>query len=187
MKHSTVFFDIETGGLEDRHPTIQIGAVAVNDGHTVDEFERKIKFDPSICDPRALEINAYTDTDWSAAVDHKVAMTDFAGFCQSHAQIVGGYNLPICMTGGHNAMKFDLPKLRRDSRQLGVYLPIHNYILDTYALAIWYFTLRPPFPVNLQLDTLCDHFGIQQGHHDALNDSRATVELARKLTAGANT
>ena len=67
------------------------------------------------------------------------------------------------------------------SKRHGVFLPLDFYTLDTFQAAIWYFTAHPPFPVNLKLETLCQHFGIEIKAHEALSDVRASVLLARKL------
>ena len=59
-----MFFDLETGGLDDRHPTIQIAAIATEAFVEVASFEAKISFDPKCADPAALAMNHYDARVW---------------------------------------------------------------------------------------------------------------------------
>lgn len=47
----TVYYDVETGGTEPQHPTIQLAAIAVDGGKELGAFEQKIQFDEAACDP----------------------------------------------------------------------------------------------------------------------------------------
>ncbi len=62
----TIYFDTETGGVLPSHPTIQLAAIAVEDGtwNEAAGFERKIKFNEADADPEALKINHYEPEVW---------------------------------------------------------------------------------------------------------------------------
>lgn len=187
---TTVFFDTETGGVEDRHPTIQIAAVAVDAAmEEVDQFERKLTFDLDLCDPEALEINSYDADTWETeAVPPRMACTDFVGFCRAWADTTlvsarTGNPYNVCLLAGHNIATFDIPRVRRAADRLRQFWPAcWWYPLDTYHRAFWYFREHDlPWPENFRLETLCTYFEIEHDAHDALGDVRANVELARAL------
>jgi len=82
-----VFFDLETGGFNsNRHPIIQIGAIAVESSsfEQVDEFECKLKFSPNDCDPQALKVNCYDADVWEEqAIEPLDACRQFNRFSQT--------------------------------------------------------------------------------------------------------
>jgi len=189
MNGTTVFFDLETGGLEPHHPTIQIAAVAMAPGwREIDSIERKLLFDESACDPEALEINSYDIDDWRReAVAPAVARQNLQTFFEHHAtwQLVSkkGNHYNTCRIAGHNAAHFDAPRLKALWGER--FAPFAwFYPLDTVHLALWYFSFYDvPQPRNYQLQTLCDHFEIVRtgAAHDALADVRSTAMLAREI------
>ena len=64
---TTVFFDLETGGVTPDHPDIQLAAIAVDsDLNELDSFERKIQFKESDADPEALKLNHYDASIWDS-------------------------------------------------------------------------------------------------------------------------
>jgi len=187
---TSCIFDTETGGLKPEHPTIQIAALCVDNEtfETVDEVEWKIHFEPDRCDPEALEKNSYDPTLWSAeAADPETVRLGLSGFFSRHAD----YHL-ISKKGNpydtvrliaHNA-PFDVPRLRELWGDQ--YTPFcWWYPLDTLQLALWHFArdVDPSErPVNFQLATLCEYFGINpSGAHDALEDCRLVAALLRNL------
>ena len=182
-----VFFDLETGGTEPKHPDIQLAAVAVENGVELDSLEVKIKFDPALCEPKALEINHYSADDWKDAVSEESAIKRFAAFCKEYSDVPKvsartGNGYRVARAGGHNVARFDFDRVMALAKRRSVFLPLDFYTLDTFQAAIWYFTAHPPFPENLRLETLCKHFGIEISNaHEALSDVRASVALARKL------
>lgn len=189
-------FDLETGGLEDAHPDIQIAAVAVDISlpgwPVVEEFERKLKFNPAVCEPEALELNHYDPAVWKKrAVPAANAKLDFAAFLNRNStlQLVSAKGNPYrtAKIGGHNVSRFDLPRLERWWGSS--YKPFAFWrALDTITLAAWIFDARAypcleiRQPENFKLETLCALFGIElEGAHDALEDVKATAKLAREL------
>ncbi len=185
----TIFFDTETGGVEPRHPTIQLAAVVVEDGtwNEVASFERKIEFDESTADPEALMMNHYSADAWQDAVSVIRAPAEFANFAKPYLSIQmiskrTGAPYFVGKLAGHNALLFDLPRLR----QLfgNGFFPFSYHVKDTLQRAMWFFDEHPEItrPESLKLSTLCSHFGIPtDGAHDALFDVRLSVSLARSI------
>lgn len=191
MRGTTIFFDLETGGVEPHHPNVQIAAVAVRDWKEVGAFERKIEFEPAACDPAALRINGYKADAWKGAVAERVAMREFDEFCQSFGDLVltsqrTGRPYTVARLAGHNIAAFDLPRTRAamDRAGVGFWKGCWWYPLDTYQRAVWHFEergLQPPADYKLQ--TLARHFNLpaQGAEHEALADVRLTALLAREL------
>ena len=188
---TTVYFDLETGGVEEHHPNIQIAAIAVRDGTEIDAFERKIRFDESAADPEALAMNHYDPAVWAAkAVTEDSAVRAFSGFCRDHADLVltskrTGRPYTVARLAGHNVVSFDIPRLRRmfDSSGDGYIPACWWYPLDTYQRAIWYFAERGlAAPENYRLSVLAAHFGLDtEGAHDALADVRLAAGVAQAI------
>jgi len=188
---TTVFFDLETGGLEPQHPTIQIAAVAYGpDWQEIEALELKLKFAEADCAPKALAMNCYDQEAWrQQAVEPLLARAELQTFFERYAtwQLVSkkGNHYNTCRIAGHNAAHFDAPRLQALWGKK--YAPFAwFYPLDTVHLALWYFTCwNVPQPGNYQLTTLCDHFKIPGGDigcaHDALYDARMTAGLAREI------
>lgn len=192
MNGTTVFFDLETGGVESHHPNIQIAAVAVKGWKEVEAFERKIRFEPSKCDPEALMLNGFREADWrEQAVPERDAMVAFDEFCWRHGDmrlVSGKTGRPYTMArlAGHNVAAFDVPRLRAAMERAGVGFMrgCWWYPLDTLQRALWHFTergLQPP--ENYKLQTLAQHLGIpaQGAAHEALADVRLSVLVAKSI------
>lgn len=189
-----VFLDVETGGLEYQHPIIQIGAVAVSEGEICDQFERKLLFEPKLCDAEALRLNRYNPAVWEKeAVPERHAVLEFKVFLRKHAAVrkvakgKKGRPYMVARVGGHNVEGFDGPRLLRLFKRSREYLPadIHRP-LETRNRAIWWFleNHRKP-PEDFKLETLCRHFGINtDGAHDALRDAELAWLLADQLSRG---
>ncbi len=194
MKDRTVFVDFETGGVEDRHPNIQIAAIAVENWQEVDAFERKIQFAPQACDPEALKLNGYTAERWKDAKPEGDVALEFQVFLKRHArmQLVSKRGNPYiaCRLAGHNFASFDGPRLRTmmDKALNGAFWPgCWWYPLDTYQRSIWWFTERGiALPANFQLETLARYFGVAtMGQaHDALADVRTCALICEAMMVG---
>ena len=180
--------DVETGGVEDHHPTTQIAVVAYDEKtwEVVDELEIKLRFDEAACDPEALKLNSYKPLLWRAeAVSENVAFRRLAIFFAAHAtwRLVSKAGRPYTTTKlvAHNAA-FDISRLRKVWAD--AYTPFAWwYAHDTLQLALWKLSSVVVPPANYQLGTLCSYFGIEvEGAHDALADCRMTIKLAQVLT-----
>lgn len=195
MHGTTVFFDLETGGTEEKHPVIQLAAVAVRDWKEVDALECKVSFQEKECDPEALALNGYDRAVWDAkAVMPMVAASNFRTFLEKHADLTlvsarTGRPYRAARMAGHNVVAFDIPRLRTfmDRARIGWWPGCWWYPLDTYQRAIWLFAEQglPP-PADYKLGTLAAHFSIpsQGAAHDALADVRTTVLVAKAIIHG---
>ncbi len=194
MNGTTCFFDLETGGLLDRHPVIQVAAIAVDENWAEKEvIEVKIKFKETGCDPEALKMNSYEPGLWAEhALDRSVARAKLHDFFENHKtwSLLNkhGKRYNVARIAGHNAASFDAPRLR--ALWDGRFTPFAwFYPLDTIQLAFWYFAeWKSNQPDNYRLETLCQHFRIDaEGAHDALADVRMTIKLAKVLIDGIDT
>ncbi len=192
MKGTTLYFDLETGGVEDYHPNIQIAAVAVRDWKEVGEFERKIQFDVNKCDPAALRLNGYTPAAWEDAVTEGDAMRAFDAFCLKHGDLRlvsarTGRPYTMARLAGHNVVSFDVPRVRAAMERAGVkfWKGCWWYPLDTYQRTLWHYEESGlEGPDDYKLQTIARFLDIppQGPAHDALADVRLCVKIARSLS-----
>jgi hypothetical protein len=188
---TVIYFDLETAGVEDYRPDIQIAAVAVDSNwNELASIEMKLQFDAALADPEALKINHYDAAAWRAeAVRPAVAINRFANFLEPFKELPRISKRPpyrrynVAQLAGHNAATFDGPRLKAWYTKAGLFLGADPRVLDTMQLAMWWFHQRGEEPENYKLGTLCNHFGIPVGEeaHDALADTRLTVQLARAI------
>ena len=184
----TIFFDLETAGLLPTHPSIQLAAIAVRDEDwsEVAKFEQKLSFNEAQADPEALKLNHYTRESWSSAIPFAGAVIRFAGWSEPYRSVQmtskAGKPYNVAKLAGHNALTFDLPRLRA---MFGAnFFPFVYHVKDTLQRALWYFDENPQVkrPESLKLTVLCAHFGIAtDGAHDALTDVRLAAALARAI------
>lgn len=188
-----VVFDVETGGLTPGvHPMIQFAAVAVDhEWRELEEVEVKLHFDLASADRDALLKNRYDAEVWrQTAVDPWAARAKIADFMRRHATLpkvsARGRAYTIARLCAHNAT-FDCDHLLALYKGSGEFLPAACYEpVCTLALARWHTLSVPEPPKDHKLETLCAWLGIPlppDEAHDALADVRATVQLARLLTA----
>lgn len=186
----TIFFDTETGGIEPKHPTIQLAAIAIDDADWSEQavFQCKIRFDESACDPEALKMNHYDPEVWKKEAVPKTAvasrLTLFSKPYRSVQMISKRTGEPysVAKLCGHNALTFDLPRLREFYGTQ--FFPFVYHVKDTLQRALWYFDEHPLIkrPESLKLSVLCESFGIAtDGAHDALTDVRLAISLARAI------
>ena len=115
---TVVYFDLETGGVEPHHPTIQLAAIAVDDsGREVSAFEQKIAFKESDADPEALKMNHYTAEDWKGAINWQATAANFASWLKPYSTVQlmskrTGKPYKVARLAGYNAVAFDAPRLR---------------------------------------------------------------------------
>jgi DNA polymerase III epsilon subunit-like protein len=186
---TSVFFDLETAGLTEKHPNIQIAAVAVDsEWNELGTFERKIKFDMAKADSEALALNSYNADIWqSEAVDEYKACMDFADFLNPYRCLMmtsrrTGKPYTVALLVGHNAARFDGPRLQLMFKHHNMFLPADPRVRCTVQACLWYCDSKHIQPKSFKLSDMCEHFGIPVvGAHDALADVRMTIALARKL------
>lgn len=187
----TIFFDFETSGLQANNPPIQLAAIVIRDEdwEEVNSFEAKLQFKESDADPAALAMNHYDAAVWQEkAISQALCVARFTEWAKSYLsiQMVSARTGKPYMVGklaGHNALTFDLPRLRQ---MYGTgFFPYSYHVKDTLQRALWYFDEHPEVkrPENLKLGTLCATMGICiDGAHDALADVRMSAALARAFS-----
>lgn len=186
----TIYFDFETGGVQPKHPNIQLAAIAIDDetGQELATFEQKIAFSEADCEPEALRINHYDPEVWKRdAVPEADAIRRFTRFSEPHRSIEmiskrTGAPYSVGKLAGYNALTFDLPRLRESFGT--AFFPFSYHVRDVLQRAMWWFDENNERPENLKLSTVCQYFSIPaDGAHDALTDVRLTIELAKVLRA----
>ena len=191
MEQRLVFIDLETAGIDpNRHPIIQIAAVAIDEHlEVLEAFEAKVKFDPRRANAQSLRKNHYHPGVWAKdARDAKEVALDFAAFLRRHASVdvlsAQGKPYHVAQIVAHNAA-FDGPFLTHWFDKLEIYLPARRLILCTMQLAMWQFMDNvSSAPKNFQLASLCEHFGVPfhaAAAHEALGDATATVRLFQAI------
>lgn len=184
----TVYFDLETGGLEPgRFPIIQFAALVVDENwKELEELEMKIWFRPADCDPGALLVNGYTEEAWANAERPTIAQDKIDALMRKYADVqkvsVKGKPWSCARVAAHNA-PFDCDHLGAWFKKAGRFLPAAIYEpLDTLALARWYSSNHPNPPENHKLETLCRWLDVPLLQaHDAMADIRATVAVAKTI------
>ena len=183
----TVYFDLETGGIEFARPVIQLAAIAVEDGTFAEAgtFERKVKFDVTLADPEALAINHFDAEQWKDANTALAVSTMFSTFIRpfSSVELISkrtGAPYNVAKLAGYNAVTFDGPRLK--NMFAGAFFPCSYQIRDVIQRAFWWFDEHGIVPEDFKLTTLCRYFSIPtDGAHDALTDVRLTIALARAM------
>lgn len=179
----TVYFDTETGGVEPKHPTIQLAAIAVEDGREVSAFEQNIAFDEADCDPAALAMNHYDRALWTeTAVSSAVTAARFAKWLRPYQTVTltskrTGNPYTVARLAGYNALTFDLPRLKA---LFGAsFFPCEYLVRDVLQRVVFYFDeTGKARPENFKLSTVAAHFGIPtDGAHGALADARMSAAV----------
>lgn len=183
----TIYFDLETGGLQPTHPTIQLAAVAVDEAfREVAAFETKIRFDAALADPEALALNHYDPAQWANAVHPGRAAQLLSEWAQPYLSLPmvskTGTPYQIGRLAGYNALTFDLPRLQRMFQ--GQFFPFSYHVRDVLQFVLWAMDGMATKPENLKLTTVAAWLGLPtDGAHDALADARMAVRVAAALTA----
>lgn len=188
---SLVFFDLETGGIEPKHPNIQLAAVAVSDDfEELASMEAKIQFNEADCDPVALEKNCYTPEAWVGAITEISACFKLSQFLNGFKcidMVSNRTNRPysVARLAGHNVATFDNPRLKAAFERSKMFLPAHPLVLDTIQLAMWKYQRLGRKIESYKLGSLCELLEIPVvDAHDALADVRMTVRVAKRLLLG---
>lgn len=170
-----IFADLETGGVLPQHPTIQLGAIATEDGREVAHFEQNIAFDVAACDPEALAMNHYSAEAWADAVTPTVAACRFSVWLRPYCDVPkvskAGKPYAVARLAGYNIVGFDGPRLRA---LFGTqFFPVEYLLRDVLQRVIWYFDETGGTVENFKLTTVARYFGIPvDGAHGALADAR---------------
>lgn len=182
-----VYFDFETGGVEARHPSIQLAAVAWDGAVELASFEQKIAFNETHADPQALEMNHYDRQAWVDAKSPRIVAAKFAAWLKPFQAVSltskrTGAPYTVARLAGYNAATFDMPRLRELFSD--AFLPAEYPVRDVLQRVAFYFDehRETPPPSNMKLSTVCEFFGIKSdGAHDALADARMCAALHQAL------
>jgi DNA polymerase III epsilon subunit-like protein len=182
-----VYVDTETGGVLPRHPTIELGAVAMDGDVELDVFEQKIAFNEADCDPAALALNRYDRAAWVHAQSPAVTAARFTAWVRPfHAVTLTskrtGQPYTVARWSGYN-IPFDGPRLRA---LFGTaFCPLELLGRDVLQRVLFWADERGVVLENYKLTTTAAHFSIPtEGAHGALADARmcARVYAAVKET-----
>lgn len=187
-----VWVDLETGGTDETmHQITQIAAVATEgppDFKEVDWFERKIRLVSGRYSKEALELQNYDSEAWEReAIPTFDALEQFiewiGPFRHDRTSKRTGRAYKVAHMGGFNA-GFDGDFLRAACERADLWMPLTNWtggIIDLLPVAKWWFGMQGQWLETFTLEYLCEVLGIPLKAHDALDDVRATVELARRM------
>ncbi len=194
---TSVYFDIETGGLEFHHPNIQLAAIAVDDSTAkeIETFETKIAFEEWAATPEALKLNGYTPEAWAEAPSQSMVVGEFEAFLNRHRSLTliskrTRRQYMVAKLVGYNAAMFDGPRLFSMFEKYSRFCPADRRVRCVFQRAMWWFDEQRVAPPNdFKLKTVCDYFGLKgeetDKFHDALTDVRYTIRLAQFLKGGA--
>lgn len=188
MTNKFVIFDLETGGLELKHPIIQIAAIAVDSAWTeLASYQAKIKFNEGDAEAEALEINHYDPKVWAReAKAESVVVTEFSAFLKQHATLEmtskrTGSTYYCAQLVAYNAA-FDKPRLDLMFKRNKAFLPAHPRALCALQRAAWWAVEKGIITEDLKLSTLAAHLNIKtDGAHDALVDTRLAAAVMKKI------
>lgn len=154
--------DFETAN---RYPTsaCSIGIVVVRDGAIAEEFSHLIKPEPFYFYRKFIEIHGITP----GMVQEAPSFYDLWGK-------MGRYFDTEALVA-HNA-GFDMSVLKACLERSDIYIPLPQSFC-TCRLAR---KLVKGLP-NYKLNTLCEHFGIELNHHEALSDARGAAKIMMEL------
>lgn len=180
-----VMIDYETGGLDFAHPNIQLAAVALDEQwREVDSFESKIKFDPAVCEPKALEVNRYDAKAWAGAPSSDEVFGKFCGWLKKHATMEmtskrTGSKYKVARLAAFNA-PFDKDRLWQMAD--GQFVPAHPQMFCAMQLAMWS-SLQGMFDADsFKLTDVAKGLGLPFGDaHDALTDVRIASAVVREI------
>ena len=160
-----VCFDLETTGFGKTAEIIEIGAIKVRDGTTVDKFSELVKPTNRISGV-VTALTGISQNDVADARNISEVLPDFLEFIGNDILL------------GHNIASFDIPIVRRNVAVVMRAMFDPNYI-DTMYLA----KMVPGVPDH-KLQTMLDYYGIvNERAHRAFEDCEATSKLFNALVA----
>jgi len=162
MMDSFVCIDLETTGLDPkRDKIIEIGAVKVERGETVGEWETFVNPERKL-EERIVELTGIRDEQLTGAKKMAELLPELFAFLGDHVLL------------GHSVL-FDFSFLKKAA--VNERMTFERQGIDTLKIARKYLKDLE----SRSLESLCKHYGISHNAHRALEDARATVILYRKL------
>jgi DNA polymerase III subunit alpha, Gram-positive type len=185
MRTTIVFIDLETSGLDPNVHEITAFAGIKEKRGGIETLDIKIQMEtPETADPKALEIQGYTEDGWKGALSLAVAIARIREFL-SDCNIIVAHNVPFDV-GFLEALSKKAKQRAQEQfpgmdeqqiRKAGIRL---SRRMDTLVLA-----LEHLFPCGLHrlgLKSVCDFLGITGWeHHRAMDDAKACRRVYYKL------
>jgi DNA polymerase III epsilon subunit-like protein len=169
--------DTETTGLDpEKHAVISVRAVIKSDlreDYALARAEFKINPKGFAIDPKALEVNGYTEEEINSWPDRVEVIPRIWDFFSKFAKAT-----PV----GHN-YPFDQSFLTRQVFGRDIYDKFFNYrMIDTASLALALNIARPGFSAGTSLNALREKFKVSNvGAHTALVDAESTAVIIKEL------
>jgi len=167
-----VIIDTETTGLDKyKHELIAFGALIMIDGIITETIELKIKpTNMDVADPKALEVNGFTERRWRNATNPDYAVSLIKAFFIRH------------MDGtlvGHN-VQFDIGFIQVFAEKYKIEIPFSYPYMDTRDICR---TTLPYFGAkSMSLDNICRFLGWERRRaHSALSDCEDCAKIIRNL------
>lgn len=169
------FLDIETSGLDPVHSDILEIAIARSD-RSAPLVHKLPLVRPSNATPEALKVVGYDEAEWKrdAVPWAMVAQEIWDWLAEGGPAIVG-----------HNIARFDWPFLDWRLKALGFPTQlVGRPLVDTLSLAFAKFHGAVDSPDRLNLDGLCEFYGLApEGIHRALGGVQRVQAIYERLTA----
>lgn len=163
IPNSFIAFDLETTGFAPPCRIIEIGAIKVNDGRVVDQFQTFVN--PCCIIPG--NITNLTGIDQRMVANAPKIEEALPGFIR----FIG--DLPIA---AHNA-SFDMRFINYEVHKLN--MSLKNKIIDTLVLSRQHFHGLE----NYKLNTVARHIGVvNKGEHRGIYDAMVVAEILIKLS-----
>lgn len=160
--NSYVSLDLETTGLNPKYEKIiEIGAVKVINGETVDKFSTFVNPCRKL-DEKVTELTGITNHDLEASPEASKVIPLLVDFCEDYPLV------------GHRIL-FDYSFVKKETVSAG--LSFDKFGVDTLKISRACF---PELP-SKKLTAMCEHYGIVYEAHRALNDAEATARLFELL------
>lgn len=183
-----LFFDCETGGLDEHHSLLTLAAVVTDKnfdplfgGNIADTLYLEIRHPLYVVTPEAITINKIDLVTHSArGLKIADAQARFESWLESAHRSAGVEKLT---PAGHN-VPFDLKFVWEQLMLKDVWHRYCSYhTLDTVPLAA-FFNSAGLISSSLGLVALCEHFSIpHQEAHNAMADTLATIAVAKRFVA----
>lgn len=181
----TLFFDVETTGLDPRRNSIvQLSGILEIDGKVASEFN----FTVAPCDGDPI-----TEEALAVIGKTKDEILSYPPAGDIHRQLIQIFSSHIdkfdrrdkFYPAGYN-IRFDLDFLSEFFRRCNdVYFGswCNWRAIDVMQFAHWLSYTGQIDLENYKLETICKHYGIEIKAHDAMSDIQATRELLKRITS----
>lgn len=185
MTQKTLFFDVETTGLDyKKHSIIQFAGIMEYDGEEVDRISVKFQpFDEAEIDEEALKASGNTPEDILGYMSHTEGFAVIEGFLDKHCN---KFDKTDKMWAGGYKVLFDLEFLEALFRYNGCKYGIGSYFnwrrVDALYILYSMGWCEMIDVENYKLETVCKSLNIPLLYaHDALCDIEATRAIIKKL------